>query len=946
MFIGIGVLLLALLVGLTASYLRVPLLGQLAGGHNGFAVKVEYPAENGPIYLAAGNFVGDSKRDIAVSNAGTCNCISVFRNNGNGTFAARVDHAIGVRPLSIIISDLNTDGKGDIAIVQANGKLAVLMNNGNGSFDPKVEYVGVQGSLVASGLQSGDLNDDGKPDLAAVFASTSVAVFLNNGDGTFAPKADYATAGGTNSLTMGDLNADGKLDLATANNSQNSISVLLNNSNGTFAAKVDYPTGISPVRIATGDFNGDGDSDLATLGNLTNTVSVLLNNGNGTFGAKADYATGIEARDITASDINGDGMLDILTANTLANEGNLTVLFGDASGTFSQKQGYGSGIRSRGVASEDLNGDGLADVALTGYSITNNVYANNNLAILMNIGFCGDGFRRSTEQCDDGNEVDNDTCRNSCLNARCGDFLVQPSLGEECDDPPSSGTNEIQRITYNGTIPINWIVNFNGVQTAPIPPDSSADVVKSRLEALSTIGAGNVTVSKAFNIQSELHWYDVAFVGVRGGINQPQMVQVQGPVTPTTLTNGGGGGVPSTTCNTNCKLFKCGDGIRTGTEQCDDGNQTNTDACTNACRNARCGDGFLQGTEQCDDGNTINTDACTNQCRFPTSSSSSLSSVSSSRSSSVASSASSLSTSRSSSATSQSSSVASNASSSVGLTPPPPPPNSSSAAALRSSSSRSLFLFPLPSSSVQSAILLAQASSSRRSSVAAILPASASAASFASKALATIPASSTPSTLLTVASSDSPEIIAFEPPPPVSEQPGGATPSRGTSFSEPIIVAVPPSEIPSQPSTQENADQVLGLFVDLGVERTAAPPVTSAPTPTQVCGDGYKEGSESCDDGNTDPGDGCGETCRKEGAAGTAAPDSTGQYADALPFGQTPLYDLAGDVVSGRRGSVLSRPTSYPPQTTDSGPAAVAVMAGGAAAGFSWMRRRRKNNAS
>src|SRR3989344_1165690 len=443
MFIGIGVLLLALLVGLTASYLRVPLLGQLAGGHNGFAVKVEYPAENGPIYLAAGNFVGDSKRDIAVSNAGTCNCISVFRNNGNGTFAARVDHAIGVRPLSIIISDLNADGK---------------------------------------------------PDLAAVFASTSVAVFLNNGDGTFAPKADYATAGGTNSLTMGDLNADGKLDLATANNSQNSISVLLNNSNGTFAAKVDYPTGISPVRIATGDFNGDGDSDLATLGNLTNTVSVLLNNGNGTFGAKADYATGIEARDITASDINGDGMLDILTANTLANEGNLTVLFGDASGTFSQKQGYGSGIRSRGVASEDLNGDGLADVALTGYSITNNVYANNNLAILMNIGFCGDGFRRSTEQCDDGNEVDNDTCRNSCLNARCGDFLVQPSLGEECDDPPSSGTNEIQRITYNGTIPINWIVNFNGVQTAPIPPDSSADVVKSRLEALSTIGAGKATV--------------------------------------------------------------------------------------------------------------------------------------------------------------------------------------------------------------------------------------------------------------------------------------------------------------------------------------------------------------------------------------------------------------------------------------------------------------------
>ena len=130
MFIGIGVLLLALLVGLTASYLRVPLLGQLAGGHNGFAVKVEYPAENGPIYLAAGNFVGDSKRDIAVSNAGTCNCISVFRNNGNGTFAAAVNYGAGTDPVSVFASDLDGDGDVDLAVANwSSAYVSILKNN-------------------------------------------------------------------------------------------------------------------------------------------------------------------------------------------------------------------------------------------------------------------------------------------------------------------------------------------------------------------------------------------------------------------------------------------------------------------------------------------------------------------------------------------------------------------------------------------------------------------------------------------------------------------------------------------------------------------------------------------------------------------------------------------------------------------------------------------------
>jgi cysteine-rich repeat protein len=51
-------------------------------------------------------------------------------------------------------------------------------------------------------------------------------------------------------------------------------------------------------------------------------------------------------------------------------------------------------------------------------------------------------------------------------------------------------------------------------------------------------------------------------------------------------------------------------------EECDDGNDLNTDACTRVCENARCGDGFThEGVEQCDDGN-LNETFCRNDCSF------------------------------------------------------------------------------------------------------------------------------------------------------------------------------------------------------------------------------------------------------------------------------------------------------------------------------------------
>lgn len=70
-------------------------------------------------------------------------------------------------------------------------------------------------------------------------------------------------------------------------------------------------------------------------------------------------------------------------------------------------------------------------------------------------------------------------------------------------------------------------------------------------------------------------------------------------------------------CTPSCKIEKegCGNAIVEGDEECDDGNRIDEDACTNKCVKIECGNMRIDGEEECDDGNTVNDDECSNMCR-------------------------------------------------------------------------------------------------------------------------------------------------------------------------------------------------------------------------------------------------------------------------------------------------------------------------------------------
>ena len=63
-------------------------------------------------------------------------------------------------------------------------------------------------------------------------------------------------------MALGDVNGDGKPDLALA--TFNTVSVLQGNGNGAFQPPVLYAAGAFPHWVVLADFNADGSNDLAT----------------------------------------------------------------------------------------------------------------------------------------------------------------------------------------------------------------------------------------------------------------------------------------------------------------------------------------------------------------------------------------------------------------------------------------------------------------------------------------------------------------------------------------------------------------------------------------------------------------------------------------------------------------------------------------------------------
>jgi hypothetical protein len=328
------------------------------------------------VAIASGDFNNDGKLDVALADpvAGT---VDIMLGKGNGLFTAGKT-VQALNPNSVAAADLNGDGNLDLVTVAYNLNIVnVLLGNGRGGFTPSEILIENASGCLSAAI--GDLNGDGKPDIAVACTGGPV-ILLGNGDGTFVEKGTLSP--GEISLAIVDLRGTGINDVVGADAVNQSVDVFLGNGDGTFQAPVENAVYPAPEHLATGYFSSDGKMDVAvTTGtaysNEYSYVFVLFGNGDGTLALPITMGTfpGWANFVPVAADLNSDGVTDLAvveggrsTGGTTDSAGTVVVYISNKNGTFQPGVAYATGYGSIDLAVGDFNGDGHKDLAVLAQS--------------------------------------------------------------------------------------------------------------------------------------------------------------------------------------------------------------------------------------------------------------------------------------------------------------------------------------------------------------------------------------------------------------------------------------------------------------------------------------------------------------------------------------------------------------------------------------------------
>jgi len=302
-------------------------------------------------------------------------------------------------------ADFNDDGWLDFVVADGNdimmGHVNVYYNN-EGAFPTTADWqsddIGYNGHLDVA-----DVNGDGWPDVAVSYLGTGSSfgpiarVYLNN-EGTLSSLPDWNSdiTGNAFGVDFGDMNNDGRPDLAVATGwsyspQHNYNNYVYLNVDGTLESTASWVSDDTYTYQGCLWVDANNDSWLDLVGSGTGQEIKLYENLGGVLDTTASWQTSDSLNQdgimLTYGDVNNDNIDDLFATDNiqLGGSGNFKQYTGIYDGFFETTyswnyyEGYGSA-----VALADINADKKLDLATGGWWDYTRIFINNGLELPSN----------------------------------------------------------------------------------------------------------------------------------------------------------------------------------------------------------------------------------------------------------------------------------------------------------------------------------------------------------------------------------------------------------------------------------------------------------------------------------------------------------------------------------------------------------------------------------